>query len=475
MKRSSRVWAGWFFVLPLLLPSPSHADCHPRTIRYTVHPGVPTPLYLSVPGGAVCRLHSEHHDGHHDEIGLVADADGNLRFTVEPPADESRELELVLRCDDFRQRIQLRAADRATQAAPFPPADDPALRQVPVTVLPALTGDPAAYTDAELAAAGYPVRPDATRNPSAYAVWLSAVTRPIKVIAPQTVSLPGLQHTTFTKNSGNWSGFELIPLQPDPSASTTPAYVEVSGHWIVPQVSGELTRSSHSSLWVGLDGDGQFGASDLVQAGTEQAALPVLLTPPPPLQFGHPPQRWGVTTSYAWTEVLPIQPVESVIANFPVQPGDGILTIVWVGGSGSNLPDSEATLANFQIYNSSTQMMTTVQTTIETFEENIHFRGATAEWVMERPGVVQNNQLVGFFDLADYHSQCIAPTAADYATMYIDATFARAQTAQHQYTDFDFLTQSNYDNSMVNGSHLLSAAYASPDAQSICFGWFGFD
>ena len=469
MKRTSPVWAAWFFVLPLLLPSPSHADCHQRTTRYTVHPGVPTPLYLSVPAGAVCRLHADHHD----EIGLVADADGNLRFTVEPSADENDELELVLRCDEFRQRIHLRAADHATPAAPFPPADDPALQQVPVTVLPALT-DPAAYSDDDLAKAGYPLRPDATRNPSAYAVWLSAVTRPIKVIAPQTVSLPGLRHTTFTKSSGNWSGFELIPFLPDPSSDTVAPYVAVSGHWIVPQVIGELTRNTHSSLWIGLDGDSQFGASDLVQAGTEQAALPIILTPPPKL--GQNP-HWGVTATYAWTEVLPIEPVERVIANFPVHAGDGILTNVWVGGSGWNLPSTETTVANFQIYDSSTQMMTTVQTVIETFEWSIHYRGTTAEWVMERPGLVLNNQLVGFSDLADYQSQCIDPAGASYATTYIDATFARAQKGpafQHQYADFDFLSQGNYDISMVNGNQLLSAAYASPDAQSICFGWFRF-
>ena len=39
MERTTAVWAAWFFVLPLLFPSQSQAERHPRTIRYTVHPG----------------------------------------------------------------------------------------------------------------------------------------------------------------------------------------------------------------------------------------------------------------------------------------------------------------------------------------------------------------------------------------------------------------------------------------------------
>ena len=473
----------------------------PRAVRYTVHPGADTPIYLSVLPNAVCSLRhrwdTDTDDDDAEDLGLLSapvpdgstvppehdvklfsDAAGNTSFNASPAMRAlGSELILVLRCQNssgkLRQRIFLRAAERPTALAPFPPATNPQLNQPALEVLPPITGDPAAYSDDQLLRLGYPLRPDPTNNPRAYAQWLTAVSKPINIIQAQTASNPGVQHVTYSKTSGNWSGFELIPYLPNANNDTLAPWVEVAGHWLVPHVTGETLQTSHSSLWVGLDGDGQFlkQYSDLVQAGTEQDALPAILT----VNF------WNINVDRAWTELLDLQPVEQVITNFPVSPGDGIYCLVWVGSNGPDQPSTDTELGNFYLYNSNTAQATRVQTLMSTFEHTVVFQGTTAEWIMERPGIVVNGQRVGFFDLAHYPGECDPSNLSDFSLTYIDATFARAQLVpyQSQYATFDFLGWANNNITMttVNAPGLLSAVFSSPNApdpSTMCFQWFGF-
>ena len=97
------------------------------------------------------------------------------------------------------------------------------------------------------------------------------------------------------------------------------------GTWNVPFVTSEPGGKTYSSMWVGLDGDGE---TDLVQAGTGQEATNINLGF---IQF-------TLTSYYAWTEFLPQQPNEQVISNFTVNPGDEIFTEVSVSGNEGVLP-----------------------------------------------------------------------------------------------------------------------------------------
>lgn len=473
----------------------------PRVVRYTVRPGGDTPIYLTVLPDAECTLRhrwdTDTDDEDAEDLGLLSapvepgsaappehdlklfsDASGIASFDASP-TDRARDSEiiLVLRCQNsagqMRQRIFLRAAIRPTALAPFPPATNPQLNQPALEVVPPITGDPAAYSDDQLLQLGYPLRPDPTTNPRAYAQWSAAVSKPIKIIQAQTASNTGVQHVTYTKGSGNWSGFELIPYLPNANNDTMAPWVEIAGHWLVPQVIGEVLRTAHSSIWAGLDGDGQFlrQSAALVQAGTEQDALPGILT----VNF------WNITSYRAWTEVLDLQPVEQVITNFPVSPGDGIFCLVWVGSNGSDQPSTDTELANFYLYNSNTGLSTRVQTLMENFEHTINFEGTTAEWILERPGIVVNGQRTGFYDLARYPGQCLTSAANEFSSTYIDATYARAQLVpfQSQYATFDFLGRPNYNITLTttNSPGLLSAAYSypyAPDQSTMCFSWFGF-
>jgi len=120
----------------------------------------------------------------------------------------------------------------------------------------------------------------------------------------------------------------------------TEPYDWVTGTWHVPFVTGEPNTKTFSALWVGLDGD---GTTDLVQAGTQQQAARINL--------GF--ILFTLTNYYAWTEFLPQQPTEQVISNFTVNPGDEILTEVWVG-TGEDEPTLSGASGRFFIMNLST-------------------------------------------------------------------------------------------------------------------------
>ena len=177
----------------------------------------------------------------------------------------------------------------------------------------------------------------------------------------------------------------------------------------------------------------------------------------------------------AWTEVLPDQPTEQVITNFPVHPGDSILCYVGFFDGSSNGQLTQG--ASFQLINTnpntSEHTMVQVETLMDLFDAPL----STAEWIVERPGLVVNNQLVGYYDLANYRSQCTYPPGSDYNALHIDATNAGAISPQNTSTLFDFLGQLNYNISMMVGINTLSAVYAypySPNPSTMCFGWFAF-
>ena len=123
-------------------------------------------------------------------------------------------------------------------------------------------------SDEELQKRGYPPRPNPEQAANAFNAWRKAVSMPVTVVKPQTISDPEIFHGSAKIVNGpaysdNWSGFELRGTGP---------YSIVVGTWHVPDVATQRnTGMAYSSFWVGIDGDNT--ADGPVQAGTEQQAL----------------------------------------------------------------------------------------------------------------------------------------------------------------------------------------------------------
>jgi hypothetical protein len=96
--------------------------------------------------------------------------------------------------------------------------------------------------------------------------------------------------------SQNWSGYA--------KTGGPGAFRSISSTWWVPNVSHSVL-ATYSTAWVGIDGDGNC-TNCHIQAGTEQDSLA------------------GITTYYAWWEILPAN--ETVM--FSVSPGDNIVASI---------------------------------------------------------------------------------------------------------------------------------------------------
>src|ERR1039458_10218656 len=114
--------------------------------------------------------------------------------------------------------------------------------------------------------------------------------------------------------------------------------------------------------------DAHDGISDLVQAGTEQEYFEFSI--------------FSFSNYYAWSELLPNQPSESVISGIPVAPGNGVFTEVWIGNSNGAL-NASGGYELFYMHN----VTTGEATEFETCLCGTVFLGREAEWIMERPTV----------------------------------------------------------------------------------------
>lgn len=102
--------------------------------------------------------------------------------------------------------------------------------------------------------------------------------------------------TTTVSTDLNWGGYAVASDFNNPQ----PIVTEVSGSWIVPQVT--ITQSdTFSAIWIGIGGT--FG-NTLIQAGTEQDSID------------------GQAVYSAWFELLPQDSV--IIPTINVSPGDTI-------------------------------------------------------------------------------------------------------------------------------------------------------
>jgi hypothetical protein len=382
------------------------------TTRIEIRPGTQTPSLLKVAPNSQCTLHPRGVTDAAHSMSLFADSDGDIRFHVTAQRESDAAVQMLLDCvangkaTTFPLELSASASAPLSQAQPLASSE-----RKGATHRAGLSEDEAAsLSDQELAQLKYPPRPDSTVSPEAYATWLHVVAQPVTLLPAGLVTRPEVSHDhgqiqAGTSTSGNWSGYEL--------RGANRSYDVVEGQWYVPQVSSEFGVHAYSAYWVGLDGD---GTSDLVQAGTEQEYFDFSI--------------FSFSNYYAWSELLPNQPAESVISGIPVAPGNQVFTEVWIGNANGSL-NASGGYGLFYVHNLSTGEATEFETCLC----GTVFLGREAEWIMERPQV--NGAL---------------PALADYIAAV--TTSAYAETVAGPWTTYQ--PSSHINIAMTNGSDILS-------------------
>lgn len=221
-----------------------------------------------------------------------------------------------------------------------------------------------------------PPRPDDAIAPVAYAAWKSAVmaaqNREVSVLESTNISqgpIKGKQvssgqgqaaesaeNNIISATSGNWSGTSVVN-------GTTSNVEAIIGLFVVPtahQAFGACTGGwDYSSLWPGIDGNGDAGGSDVLQAGVEVDAY----------------CSGGQTSSLysAWIEWFPYN--ETRVSSPAIHPGDLVFVEVW---------STSPTQGYAYFYNYSTGMSASYGLTPPA-GYSVH--GSSLEWIVERPGV----------------------------------------------------------------------------------------
>jgi hypothetical protein len=278
--------------------------------------------------------------------------------------------------------------------------------------LPPAGFDPLLATDAQLDRYGLPPRPSRETEPDLFQFWTRLLSKPFEVIATEfpkleNGKLPLVRITRVGRGgprafdlfeiSRNWSGAYLTPERSD-------KFVYVTGTWQVPTPSlprvlpeGATTGDEYqSSTWIGIDGHQCYPMSSMPQIGTSQF-----------LQIVGGGEN---ITTYAWWQWWSLDdnyppdnrnnpPVP--IPNIPVSLNDEII---------AGLTLRSADEVQFFIKNQTTGLFTTF---LVVAPGPILPLGSTAEWIVERPTVIDSHRL---YPLPNYDDvvfrDCFAQSAA---------------------------------------------------------------
>lgn len=371
-----------------------------RPVRLTVSPKGQSPIAMTTLPNATCSLHPEGDATR--SIQLNADEEGIVRFHAGGSEEANYATAFALDCEagGVAQTFPVEVRPNSVPTTDMPaPAKEVRKAKPGSFVQPALTEfEAAALSDEDLAARGYPRRPN-PKDAKGHASWLKVVTQPMTFVPPNPVANPGISHAPSccgTPSTFNWSGFQWESS----AANFSSQFDWVTGTWLVPAVTGPNNGPrAYSAFFVGLDGLNTFipgtNQQDLVQAGTEQDALTTNGT--------------TVSNYYAWYQFSPHDPFENKLTSFVnVHPGDEMMCAVWIGPAQSSLPPAlSGPVAWFVVYNvtqaeytliseSRTYLLATLPGQPHIFR-TINVPGLEAEWIMERPTV--NGKLP---DLADF-------------------------------------------------------------------------
>ena len=232
--------------------------------------------------------------------------------------------------------------------------------------------DPLRASDEDLAAYGFPARPDAITDRAAYAGWAHAMQHARTHVQP-VLQVTNIQHKPMQRGTGkaqavttassvattssNWSGEVLYKgLSYFGNTSFATVWTEFNIPVAQQAFGGCDGGWDYSSTWDGIDG---FGSGDVLQGGTESDAY----------------CSGGNTASYyaAWYEWYPNY--ETRITSLPVTAGDAMFVYVHAYGPATGYVFIE---------NLTTGQYASIDLTAPSGTSLI---GDSAEWVVERPGV----------------------------------------------------------------------------------------
>jgi hypothetical protein len=194
-------------------------------------------------------------------VPVYTDDDGYARFYALRMAAGSPKRRQVLDCADDNGK-------RST--FPVDLASDETFARRPVDLAgqrgrdrPPLSGDPFSYSQAELIEAGYGLRPDPAEDSAAYISWLTAASRPGRMLEAKRAD--AFKHERFVTQAPQWTGSVLTGVPP---------YVSIQGMVNVPTAipGGDQTTNTVVALWNGLGG--YQSGSGLIQSGVTLFTTP---------------------------------------------------------------------------------------------------------------------------------------------------------------------------------------------------------
>jgi hypothetical protein len=151
----------------------------------------------------------------------------------------------------------------------------------------------------------------------------------------------------------NWSGWEF-----DGPGTGQGPYAYAGMDWTVPTAEfGVLSTTRADSVWPGI-GTGDSKSDILAQGGTQTTAGPAL-----------------VQSTYAWTELYPVQPTEVQIANLSINAGDPVGATVFVNAGGGAV-----------IFDVCNGRGTCLRQNVTVPSGGV-VKGQNAEFIAERPGI----------------------------------------------------------------------------------------
>lgn len=236
----------------------------------------------------------------------------------------------------------------------------------------------------ELAAWGFPPRPDPSEGAAALASWLEEVNPANTRVVPDLVRREGSFHrpaqdlriasgtsrtnAPISATSSNWSGMAVTP-----AIGGQPFY-SVSAHWIVPVVKQAPGTCSggwdYSSQWVGIGG---FNDQYLLQSGSAANVF---------CDVGN-----SLPEYFPWIEWLPnselvLYKSAATETLYPFAAGDYVIVTVWT----TNWTNGISTTGNLSFADVTQGWTISLAYTAASLGGN-QVTGQSAEWIVERTEV----------------------------------------------------------------------------------------
>jgi hypothetical protein len=363
-----------------------------------------TTLAVMTDPGARCDLHAPGLERPENGMRLMADSGGKVIFRFKPEsASSSGVLHLDCQAPDgttTRKPLLLQGTVAGSGEG------DADMLPSGTVELPALA-DPDGISPDDLAARGYPRRPDSKDDPRGYAAWRSQVARPLRM-TPRVAAVPSGQSFAAPQpivgsasnfDEANWSGCFVEDAVPAGWSAPVPPFVISTGEVTVPSVGAyEANTTTAAAAWIGMGGfwdhttlcvpifgtdlcfneysaESFSGNTPIIQAGTVSEA-------------NYSPGRGTFSSYFAWYEYETPQPAGDPhvgwVQSFNVNPGDTLIASAEATDANGNL-DAAAPYASFLLLDLSDLNLAAVPPPYAQPPTTQPFVGETTEVIMERP------------------------------------------------------------------------------------------